>query len=97
MKKLPLKYAIGAFLMLMVLTTMLVPAIAQTDVKPGSRITLKGAHPDTPPTDFLKNRDLWVDTIANQTWLWIGGTSWRLAPAQIGKGEKGDPGSQGKE
>ena len=70
---------------------------AQSEVKPHSRVTMGGFHPSIPESGlgFIKNRDVWHDTISNQTWLWLGGDKWRLAPLQLGKGLKGDKGDPG--
>jgi hypothetical protein len=69
-------------------------AFAQT-IKPLSRITMGGFHPIACPQGFLQNRDLWQDTVSNQTWIATSGLTWRLAPLQLGKGEKGDKGDTG--
>lgn len=83
-------YIAGAMLLL----CLSMSAFAQ-DVKPASRITLGGFHPLTCPQGFLQNRDLWVDTVSNETWIATSQTKWRLAPTQLGKGQKGDKGDTG--
>ena len=69
-------------------------AFAQ-EIKPHARITQGGFHPLTCPQGFIQNRDLWQDTISNETWIATSNTKWRLSPTQLGKGIKGDKGDTG--
>ena len=69
-------------------------AFAQ-EIKPHARITQGGFHPLTCPQGFIQNRDLWQDTISNETWIATSQTKWRLSPTQLGKGIKGDKGDTG--
>lgn len=86
---------VGSFLLIIGLLICIgYTAIAQ-DIKPQSRITLGGFHPITCPQGFLQNRDLWQDTVSNETWIATSNTKWRLSPTQLGKGIKGDKGDTG--
>jgi hypothetical protein len=86
---------VGSFLLIIGLLICIgYTAIAQ-DIKPQSRITLGGFHPITCPQGFLQNRDLWQDTVSNETWIATSNTKWRLSPTQLGKGQKGDKGDTG--
>jgi hypothetical protein len=88
---------VGSFLLIIGLLICIgYTAIAQ-DIKPQSRITLGGFHPITCPQGFLQNRDLWQDTVSNETWIATSNTKWRLSPTQLGKGQKGDTGSPGRD
>lgn len=78
----------------MLLLCLSMSAFAQ-EVKPHARITQGGFHPITCPQGFLQNRDLWQDTVSNETWIATSNTKWRLSPTQLGKGIKGDKGDTG--
>lgn len=55
----------------------------------------QGAFPPTPPpSGFGKNKDIWVDTVSQVSYLYTG-AAWRESPAQIKPGADGKVGPQG--
>ncbi len=86
---------VGSFLLIIGLLICICSVAIAQDIKPQSRITLGGFHPIACPQGFLQNRDLWQDTISNETWIATSNTKWRLSPTQLGKGIKGDKGDTG--
>ena len=86
---------VGSYLLIIGLLICICSVAIAQDIKPQSRITLGGFHPITCPQGFLQNRDLWQDTVSNETWIATSNTKWRLSPTQLGKGIKGDKGDTG--
>jgi len=78
-----------------ILTILLVLLTVALQAQRQGRIWSGSFPPTTPPTNFSKNGDIWLDTTSNQSFMWNG--SWRLAPVQYAgkKGDKGDTGANG--
>lgn len=92
---------------------LLVSTELAAQVSGAGRIWQGAFPPATPSTAFSRNRDIWVDTVSNMSWIWTG-TAWRESAVQIrpgrdgkdgqsivgpqgDKGDKGDPGLNGND
>jgi hypothetical protein len=85
-------YIAGVMLLLSILCLGLGSLKAQ--VSGAGRVWQGATPPPTPSTSFSKNRDVWQDTINNQSYVY-NGINWRLSPTQLGKGTNGTNGTNG--
>lgn len=80
---------------IIIILLLLLSSIADAQVSGAGRI-FQGAAPSSVPSGFTRNRDLWVDTISQQTYVFTG-IAWRLSAVQIRPGKDGAPGEPGKD
>ena len=85
-------YIAGVMLLLSILCLGFGSLKAQ--VSGAGRVWQGATPPPTPSTSFSKNRDVWQDTINNQSYVY-NGINWRLSPTQLGKGTNGTNGANG--
>ena len=85
-------YIAGVMLLLSILCLGVGSLKAQ--VSGAGRVWQGATPPPTPSTSFSKNRDVWQDTINNQSYVY-NGINWRLSPTQLGKGTNGTNGANG--